>query len=148
MQIYASYFAAIGVNMKLNIMDPTSFTNTETAFQYDALIDANAFGNMTAPTRQILDFYSGQFNNWSRVNLPAYDALVAQMNATTDIPTQQSIMIQADMMELNNFWIVQGVQGMENDVHQPWFSGWHGEMFGYWSKVSWAYYWINESLKQ
>jgi peptide/nickel transport system substrate-binding protein len=148
MEIYASYFAAIGVNVKLNIMDPTSFSNLETAFQYDAMIDANALGNETAPTRQVLDFYSQQFNNWSRVNSPAYDALVAQLDATTDVPTQESIMIQADMMELNNFWIVQGVQGIENDVHQPWFCGWHGEAFGYWSKVSWGYYWINESAIQ
>jgi peptide/nickel transport system substrate-binding protein len=147
MQIYANYFAAINVNMKIILMDQVSFTNAENAFQYNAFVVNNAFGNMTAPTRQILGFYSSQFNNWSRINNPAYDALVAQMNATTDIPTQQSIMIQADMMELTNFWIVQGVQGIEHDAHQPWFCGWHGEMFGYWAKESWAYYWIDPSRK-
>jgi peptide/nickel transport system substrate-binding protein len=147
MQIYANYFAAIGVNMKIILMDQVSFTNAENAFQYNAFVVNNAFGNMTAPTRQILGYYSTQFNNWSRINSPAYDALVAQMNATTDIPTQQSIMIQADMMELTNFWIVQGVQGIEHDAHQPWFCGWHGEMFGYWAKESWAYYWIDPSRK-
>jgi len=148
MQIYKSYFAAVGINMTITLMDYTSFTNLTAAGGYDAMMIGTPLGNLVAPSRQILGFYSQQYNDYSHVNNPDYDALVAQFNATTDIPTQQSIMLKADMMELSNFWIVQGIQGNENDASQPWFCGWHGEVFGYWAKETWAYYWIDSSLKK
>jgi hypothetical protein len=43
---------------------------------------------------------------------------------------------------------VQGLPTVENIAYTPWFKGFNGEVFGYWSKKSMAHYWIDQSVKK
>ena len=148
MQIYKSYFAAIGIDMDIKLMDYPSFYATTTAHNFDQMSIQSPIGVLAAPSRLIETFHSTSFTNYCIVNDPAYDAIVDKFYATPDVAGQKLLIQQADMYAFTHFFQVQALPTVENIAYQAWFKGWHGEVFGYWSKRSFARYWIDQPLKK
>ena len=148
MEIYKSYFAAVGIDMTIKLMDYPTYYATTTAHNFDQMSIQQPIGVLAAPSRMMETFHSTSFTNYCIVNDPAYDALVDKFYATPDVPGQKILVQQADMYAFTHFFEVQALPTVENIAYQPWFKGWHGEVFGYWSKRSFARYWIDQPLKK
>jgi peptide/nickel transport system substrate-binding protein len=148
MEIYKSYFAAIGVNMDIKVYDLVSFNRLMTDHKYDQGICHNPLGQVSAPNRFLATYQTGSFTNYAIVSDPQYDAIVNNFYAATDTAKLQALAQQADLYALSNFFCVQGLPLVTYVIYQPWLRGYSGEAFGYWSKLSMARLWIDQNLKK
>jgi len=148
MQIYQSYFAAIGVTMDINVVDLVSFNRLQTDHKYDQGICTMPIGQVSAPNRFLTTYQSGTVTNIALTNDPKYDALVTAFFAATDVKQEEALTQQADLYSLSNFFCVQGLATVTYVIYQPWLKGYSGEAFSYWSKFSMAHLWIDQGLKK
>jgi len=89
MEIYKSYFAAVGIDMTIKLMDYPTYYATTTAHNFDQMSIQQPIGVLAAPSRLMETFHSTSFTNYCIVNDPAYDALVDKFYATPDVPGQK-----------------------------------------------------------
>jgi len=150
LQVYKAYFAAVGINMTIKAVDPTTWLNTNIAGTQDQMIYNQVTGLLFPPSKLIVRFYSkvvGASNPSYYVD-PAYDAIYNNFMVATDLAKQKALLQQADMYNINNFLQLNSVPLVEYVLYQPWFKGFSGQIFYYWAKVSFARYWIDQPLKE
>jgi len=151
LQIYKAYLAAIGINMTIIVTDyPTFLSSDIIAGKYDQMIYNNTTGYLQPPNRIISHFHSTEppSGNSCFVKDPAYDAIFDKFSVETDPAQQRALMQQADTYGLTHFFQLAGLPTVEYVLYQPWFKGFQGQVFYFWTKMSIARFWIDQPLKK
>ncbi len=148
-ELAATYWAEIGVDVEINVLDEASAGPTRRDRTWEGLI-YHAMGVSTAPLSFIRIFaYSTSFDNLHGIGYPELDALVDAAVATTSIEEQQRLVKEIDMYMIENHWYVWGPMTGVYRAVQPWVTGFNGEwMISYMDQQSiHARLWIDSALK-
>ena len=158
LQIVQSDFAAINVNMSIQLMDPTTWTNyVRTQHLQDALAfrSSGSLGMSYQPFRQFIRYQTGYVANYEMVADPTFDAFYPAALAATTIDQVKAILQQANEYLSQQQWVISLLNPSSFNVYQPWLKGYAGQsfamtggssgpmMFGYYG----SRFWIDQSLK-
>jgi peptide/nickel transport system substrate-binding protein len=158
LQIVQSDFAAINVNMSIQLMDPTTWTNyVRTQHLQDALAfrSSGSLGMSYQPFRQFIRYQTGYVANYEMVSDPVFDAFYPAALAATTIDQVKAILQQANEYLSQQQWVISLLNPSSFNVYQPWLKGYAGQsfamtggssgpmMFGYYG----SRFWIDQSLK-
>ena len=158
LQIVQSDFAAIDVNMSIQLMDPTTWTNyVRTQHLQDALAfrSSGSLGMSYQPFRQFIRYQTGYVANYEMVADPTFDAFYPAALAATTIDQVKAILQQANEYLSQQQWVISLLNPSSFNVYQPWLKGYAGQsfamtggssgpmMFGYYG----SRFWIDQSLK-
>jgi peptide/nickel transport system substrate-binding protein len=140
MQIVKAYFADIGVDMEIRVMDAGALEAFLKAFKHDQMSARvpNATGLLYHASRLFTRRLSNYSVNYTKNNDPYYDDLYNQYTTSMDINEQISIWKKAEMYALSQHWSVQTLPTVVYIVRQPWFKGHVGE-----TSYNYALYWID-----
>jgi peptide/nickel transport system substrate-binding protein len=131
LQIVQSYFAAIGVNLTIQAMDPAAWTGyVVVAKKQDALAyrsGSGTLGNINTPIKMLQRDMSGFPGNFSHVNDPVFNAFYPAAMAATSVDQVQKLVIQANQYVAEQHFAISIVQPNTFGFNQPWFKGYSGQ---------------------
>jgi len=159
-QIVKSYFAAIGVNMEVRMMDPASWVAfVRTNHKADALAEiaggGDPLGLTYEPMRQLNRFVTGYAANWGNVSDPTFDKFLPQAMAMTNLDDIKKVVRDANEYVAEQHFAVSLLQPMYYSLCQPWLKGYNGQSFSIGGKlggpqIGYFYlsrFWIDQKLK-
>jgi peptide/nickel transport system substrate-binding protein len=144
MQIVKSYFATVGVDMEIRVMDATAFAAFLTAWKHDQ-ISARIPGGTAMPYsgyRALTRRWSKNQSNYTHNNDAKYDDYVTRYSTSVDIAERQKIINEAGLYLLSQHWAIQLLPTVNFCIYQSWLKGFNGEIV-----LDCATYWIDKSLK-
>jgi peptide/nickel transport system substrate-binding protein len=149
LQIIKSYFAAIGVDMEIRVMDSVALSAFITAFKHDAMYaGAIYYAQPAAPRNNVQRRLSTTPTNYTKNNDPAYDEILSKFNASLDAAEAKKLLIQADNYAIAQHWNAVVCPTPSYTVWQPWLKGYMGEQM-MWNLQFWySRYWIDQNLKK
>lgn len=145
MQIVKSYFADIGVDMEIRVIDATSFTPYLRAWKHDQ-ISARVPGASAMPYsgfRGMSRRWSQNQSNYTHNNDAKYDDYVDRYSTSVDAAERLKIINEAGLYLLEQHWAVQLLPTVNFCIYQPWLKGFNGEIV-----IDYANYWIDKSIKK
>ena len=144
MQIVKSYFADIGVDMEIRVMDTTAFNAFIAAWKHDQISARSTGGTGMAYSgyRALVRRYSTGQSNYTRNNDKTYDGMVDRYATSIDIVERRKIINEAGLYLLSQHWAVQMLPTVNFCISQPWFKGFNGEF-----PVDYAKFWVDQSVK-
>jgi peptide/nickel transport system substrate-binding protein len=158
-QIVQSYFAAIGVKMSIQSMDPTCWLSyVLTNHKHDALAARNQgmIGLNYEPDIQINRFKTNYRVNYTMVSDPNYDALVTQALSASTTDAYKAIMQKVNQLVAQQHYVISVCQPELFTCYQPWVGGFTnqneslsatGANSALWFFQFGARFWINSNLK-
>jgi len=158
-QIVKSYFAAIGVNMDIRALDPTSWLSfVVTGHKQDALAARNQgmIGLNYEPDVQIYRFNTGYRINYTIVSDPNYDALVTQSLSASTSDQYKAVMQKVNQLVAQQHYVISISHPELFTVYQPWLKGFSGQSealdltgsnTALWFFQFGARFWIDSKLK-
>jgi peptide/nickel transport system substrate-binding protein len=147
LQVFQTYFAAIGVNMEINAVDWATYEAMYRASEHDQMV---TFGGASAwpPTRTMSQFYSGGSDNGAtKVNDAGYDAIYAEFQAATTAEEAAQTVQAADKYIIEHFWAVWAPESYTFVFWQPYLKGYSGESLQWARGLTYARLWIDQALK-
>jgi peptide/nickel transport system substrate-binding protein len=159
LQIIKSYWAAVGINMTITTMDPSSWnTFVRVQMKYDQLAfrSNGSLGFTYEPTAQLSTFKTGYSGNWYGVSDPVYDVFPANYAAATSIDVMKTIVKDANEYVARQHFLISTLQPPTFALCQPWVKGFNNPALaflgtgtgpaylGFYS----ARYWIDSNLKK
>ena len=158
-QIVQSYFAAIGVKMSIQSMDPASWlVYVLTNHKHDALAARNQ-GMLELnyePDIQINRFKTNYRVNYTMVSDPNYDALVTQALTASTTDAYKAVMLKVNQLVAQQHYVISICQPELFTVYQPWLKGFTnqnealsatGANSALWFFQFGARFWIDSNLK-
>ncbi len=146
LQACKSYWADVGIDVQINIMDAASCYAYIFAGKHE--MDSTVATVNWDPDTCITARYSLHmgFEPYHTVKDPVYDAMVDRFKASLDQEEQKKILIEADNYAIAQQWCVNNPVEVNFDVYQPYIKRYHGEaqMLG---RVL-PYLWIDQDLKK
>ena len=126
-ELAASYWADIGVDVEINVMDGATEGATRTERAWEGMF-GTVLGSNTGPLTNILNFASSTgVNNYHGIGYPELDSLIEAAQAATSIEQQQGLVKEVDMYTMENHWWIWGPKAGKFMAHQPWVIGFNGE---------------------
>jgi peptide/nickel transport system substrate-binding protein len=146
-QIVKSYFAAIGVDMQINVMDPATFAAYITTGQQE-MSQYVGWAGTTPPLNSLYNYWSKQAkrNSYNHILDPVYDAMVDKANADLDDKSAMADIKAADLYGIKMQYSVMLGKKVALDFYTPWFHGYQGET-QYQTSLA-PYMWIDQKLKK
>lgn len=126
LQIIKSYFSDVGVDMKINVMDPATFA----PFAISGKQDAMTFSAKTGVTFEpwvSLDYRSRIPTNYSFNKDATYDAMILSFQTAPNMNDLKQLVIKADMYALAKHWGVQVCPAATYTIYEPNLKGYSGE---------------------
>jgi ABC-type transport system substrate-binding protein len=131
LQIIKSEFLAVGVDMSITTMDPTSWVAfVQQGYKQDALAfkSVGQLGKSYQPTYVISTFQTGVAGNWLIVSDPAYDALVVKaLAATSSLADVKQAVHDVDERVVRQHYDISLLNPTLFGVYHPWFHGYNGQ---------------------
>jgi len=133
LQIVQSYFAAVGINMSITTMDPTSWVAfVQTGHKQDALAfkSVGQLGKSYQPTYIIGTFQSAgvQSADWLNVNDPVYDKYYAEALAPGNTLDQvKQYVSDVDERSVEQHYDISLLNPILYGIYEPWFHGYDGQ---------------------
>jgi len=131
LQIVQSYFAAIGVTLTIQAMDPASWTSyVVVGKKQDALAyrsGAGTLGNINTPIKMLQRDMNGFAGNFSHVNDTVFNGFYPAAMAATSVDQVQQLVIQANQRVAQQHFAISIVQPNTFGFTQPWFKGYTGQ---------------------
>ena len=130
LDIVVNYFKAIGVNMDVRPMDPTSWLSfVNTNHKHDALAMRNqgVIGINYEPNMQINKFKTGYRVNYTMVSDPNYDALVTESLSALTVDAYKAVMQKVNKLVAEQHYVISICQPQLFTVYQPWIHGFHAQ---------------------
>jgi peptide/nickel transport system substrate-binding protein len=144
LQIFKAYFANIGVDMEIRVMDPTSLSAFTRAGKQDQMYFSKV-ANPYPPERCLSYGYTGHVSNYTYNNDPVFDAFVNKYYESLDLAEQKRLVIEADNYAIAKQWRVVCVPRTTYNFYQPWLKGYSAEFsFSY----ILARFWVDQDLKK
>jgi peptide/nickel transport system substrate-binding protein len=155
LQIVKSYFKVVGIDMSINVMDPSTWINVvQTGHKQDQLSQkSTGFLGMTFDIdRQMQRFVTGA--NWNVISDPNCDNLYAQTLAATTVEQYQKIFNQFNQYVAQQHFVISLLNPTFYYFYQPWLHGFMGQdnsggiptavrLEGFYT----ARFWIDQNLK-
>ena len=159
LKIVQSYFADIGIKMKIRTMDPASYTDyVENNHKHDQLVyrPYGPLGQTYAPLRVITRLQTGYATNYAMVSDPVFDAFYGKAMATTTEDQLKQVLKEANEYVARKHFVVSLLQPMEYSLCQPWLKGYHAQIYSIWMGVGGASmtsfytarFWIDQQVKK
>ena len=146
-ELVASYWAEIGVDVEINVLDRAGYTAALSNWTWEGLIGA-AMGNNTLPLGTVRAYVHSD-SNLHGIRYPELDALLDAAGATTSVEEQQKLVKEVDMYTIENHWWIWGPKAGKYMAHQPWVVGFNGETWlGFMDRITiFSRLWIDSALK-
>ena len=155
LQIVQSEFAAVGITMSINTMDTASLNTLLHTHGNDALAFNTTLGFTFPPLKGFQHWQTGTQYDWTDVNDPAWNALMAQALAATTVVQTQALVYQANQYMAAQQWELSLPTPSNFAVCEPWLKGYNAQTFsisGGNGILAMGFYcsrfWINQNLKQ
>lgn len=150
LNIIKGYFADIGVDMDIKVVDFFDFRDIVQKGQYDQMVFS---GNMALPFRPdiIINMrHSANGLNYTHNNDPEYDDMVNSFKTAITQEQSQKLLNEADQYALRKHWAVNICPTVAPVAWQPWVKGYVGELVMRASQPGnyFAHFWIDQSLKK
>ena len=126
-ELAATYWAEIGVDVQINVLDGAAATAVRGDRTWEGLI-YHTMGNSTEPlgfVRQMV--HSTSHEDLHGIRYPELDALLDAAQATTSEEEHQRLVKEVDMYTMENHWWIWGPKVGNYMSHQPWVVGSNGE---------------------
>ena len=158
LQVVKSYFAAVGIDMEIRMMDTTSFVDFVThGKKHDQLVHCppGPLGHTASPFLELTRFRNGP-NNWAMVDDPVYNGLLDKAVATTSYDDLKIIIRDANERVARQHFTISLLQPMYYSLCQPWVKGFnaqHGSTWGHTGGPGMlsfylGRFWIDQKLKK
>jgi peptide/nickel transport system substrate-binding protein len=150
-QIIKAYFADIGIDMLIQIMDSPSWSAYTKTENHEMLIDAGTY--VTYPPINMLNQYyskSSRVYSYAHVSDPYYDSLWEKANASISEDEVRKIVIEADTYATAKKWRINLLPYNTYCIYQPWVKRYNGELtlFSDWLGPLSARLWIDQNIKK
>jgi peptide/nickel transport system substrate-binding protein len=148
LQIIQSYFADIGVNLSIQVMDSATWQ----AFvglghkqdQMAALSTGGILGKNSEPILQLNKFIKANYpNNWPMVFDSTFDDYYAQALAATSVDMVKQILKNENLYMASQHEVISLLQPMSFSLVQPWLKGYNGQYgatYGSWGPSYLGFY--------
>ena len=148
-EIAAAYWAEIGVDVEINLLDAGEFNSRVHAGDLEGISGAIA-GSLDNPVSNFDDFHSDSEANRGRVQDPEHDAMVDAALGATSIEEQKRLIAEVDMYAIEQHWQIFGPKSPIYLLAQPWVKGYNGELaLNKWEDwLNFAYLWIDSEMKE
>ena len=155
--IVQGYFAQVGVNMEIRVMDSASFAAfVSSGHKNDALAmrTQGALGVTYYPLRQFTKFQTGASSNDMMVSDPVWDAFYPQALAATSTDALKTLLMNANKYAAQQHFAISLLQPMQYSLCQAWLKGFNAQysaisgfsgpllLFEYGAR-----FWIDQTLK-
>jgi peptide/nickel transport system substrate-binding protein len=160
LQICKSYFTAVGIDMDIRGMDPTSWVNfVQIGHKNDALSMRSSAGQLSNGyeyLRQLNRFQTGYSVNWVMVSDPVYDAFYPKALAATNIDDIKQVLKDANEYVAVQHFCISLLVAPLYSLYQPWLKGYAAPLTGVGAETGaiqhlgfyGARYWIDQKLKK
>jgi len=148
LEVIKAYFKDINVDMTINVMDTTSFSNYVRTGKHDAMAESNA-GTNWPPSRMIDQFYSqGVDHGTNGVNDPAYDEIRNKFWSSTTENEAAQAMVAADKESIVQHFGVFVVADPGYIYWQTYLKGYSGEVRFWSQQLMFSRLWIDQAQKK
>ena len=156
LQIIKSYFAAVGIDMSIQVMDFATWNTYVRAKKHDQIAYNSTIGFTFPPLMGFRRWQTGSANNWSDVSDPAWDALYAKALAANNLTDTKSLVVQGNTYMASQHWVISMTNPNYFALYHPWFKGYNGQNFSIsgtgtgplWIGFYTARFWIDTNLKK
>lgn len=147
-QILKSYLADIEIDMDIQVMESTMWTNfVRNSKKHDAM--ATSVHALTFSPLQCIDqFNSKHTNNVMCHTDQVYDDMISEAVESLDLTEQRELVKKADMYAMSQHWVIITPPSYSYNIYQPWLKGYSGESFFYLKGNWYARFWVDENLKK
>lgn len=127
-QIFKSYFADIGVDMEIKLMDGPSAMAFAFARKHDQMWwQGNACGRTFVIADSLISYVSGEIANYGCVVDPTYDKLYSDFIGCSSEQEARELCIEADMRTLEEHWTILTFPTATYNIWYPSLKGYSGE---------------------
>jgi peptide/nickel transport system substrate-binding protein len=131
LQIVKSELADVGIDMTINVMDPTSWVAfVQIGIKQDQLAykSIGQIAKSMQPLHFITTFQTNVAGNWFKVSDPAYDALVVKALApTSSLADVKQAVHDVDERVVEQHYDISLLNPLLYGVYHPWFHGYNGQ---------------------
>jgi len=130
LQIVKSYFAGVGIDMDIRVMDSASWSGfVSTGHKQDQMVYATLgeLGLGYEPTKQIPAFRTGSASNWDMVSDPVYDAFYPKVIGATNMDDIKQIVKDTNEYVARQHFVISLLQPNTFGLYQPWLKGYSGQ---------------------
>jgi ABC-type transport system substrate-binding protein len=125
-QLVQSQLAAVGINMAINVMDATAWTQYVQVNHLDPQMAMRSGGSLNLsyePVTQLKRFQYGYTTDYAEVNDPTFNGLYTAFNACTTVPDMQAILLKANQLVAYGHWVI-NLPALYNFCFcEPWLKG-------------------------
>jgi peptide/nickel transport system substrate-binding protein len=143
-QTIKAYFAEIGVDMEIRVMDAASALAFERAMKHDAFSDGTS-ALATPPNIAVQRGQSTYVGNYTQNNDPVYDKMVDRIQTTVDLAEYKNLSIEANDYAIARHWQIAILPAVSFNVYQPWLKGYSGET--YLGGFEYSHFWVDSKIK-
>jgi extracellular solute-binding protein, family 5 len=126
LEILKAYFSAIGVEMSIDVQDPTTAQNLAAAKNYEAYWTKNTASGAIPATMVRMD-YSTASTNYVQANDPEFDALCDELGAATTEDDIKRLCTACDQYVLEHHWGIRLFPTYVYNVSASYLHGYSGE---------------------
>ena len=159
LKIVQGYFADIGVDMEIRVLDVAEWVNyVEIEKKHDQLIyrPYGPLGHTYAPLRAITRFRTGYSANHMMVADPVFDAFYPRATAAANDEELKQVLKEANEHVARQHYAVSLLIPIQYHLCQPWLKGFHGQGHSIWmgtggpSMLSFyaSRFWVDRKLKK
>ena len=148
-ELAATYWADIGVDVKIDVLDEASGSATRRNRTWEGLI-FHLLGSNNPPLSEVRNMVHSSGTDLHGIRYPELDALIEAAEATTSEEERQELVKEVDMYTIKNHWWIWGPKAGSYMAHQPWVIGFNGETWlGFMDRLTiLARLWIDQDLKE
>jgi peptide/nickel transport system substrate-binding protein len=159
LQIVKSYFARIGIDMKISKMASTDWADfVEIGHKHDQLAHRSAgpLGHGSSTLHDLTRFRKGSHVNWAMVDDPGFNSFLPKAMAITTVDGRKQVMRDANEYIARQHFTISLLQPKAYSLCQPWVKGFNAQFGSAWAhaggpaKLSFylARFWIDRDLKK
>ncbi|MGR3296181.1 MAG: ABC transporter substrate-binding protein, partial [Candidatus Bathyanammoxibius sp.] len=148
-QILKTYWAEIGVDVEIKVLDLGAYYGKAQGKGYEGMI-AGIRGTNYNPLVYVRTMgYSGEMWNFTGASDPEYDALVDKAEAATELEELMRYIREADMRWIEQHYEISLLRPALFTFWQPWLGGYNGEITlgGSTYSTIFSRIWIDQELK-
>jgi len=130
LQIVKSYFAQIGIDMEIRVMDPASWiTFVRSNKKYDQMAQdtTGTLGFNYEPIRTLNRFKTGYAANYNMVSDPVFDTFYPKAMAANSTQEIKQIVRDANERVARQHYVISLLQTNLYTFEQPWLKGYNGQ---------------------
>ncbi len=146
-ELAATYWADIGVDVEINVLDEASGSATRRNRTWEGLL-FHLLGSNNPPLSELRNNVHSSGDNLHGIRYPELDARIEAAEATTSEEERQKLLKEVDMYTMENHWWIWGPKAGSYMAHQPWVIGFNGEVWlSFMDRSILSRLWIDSALK-